>query len=83
MSQLAPATYVRFSGTVMICPAPCFVHGIQVQTATAAALSIMDGAATVGVFAVSAVSYYPIMAPVYTNCSIVAGGTITATVGIG
>jgi len=83
MSQLAPATYVRFTGTLMVCPAPCFVHGIQVQTATGAAVSIMDGAATVGVFAVSAVSYYPVAAPCRTNCSIVAGGTITATVGIG
>jgi glutamate-1-semialdehyde aminotransferase len=83
MSQLAPATYVRFSGTLMVCPAPCFVHGIQVQTATGAGISIMDGTATIGVFPVSAVSYYPIMAPVFTSCSIVAGGTITATVGIG
>lgn len=83
MSQLAPATYVRFSGTLMVCPAPCFVHGIQVQTATGSGISILDGAATVGVFAVSAVSYYPIMAPCLTNCSIVASGTITATVGVG
>lgn len=83
MSQLAPATFVRLSGTVMVCPAPCFVHGIQVQTATGSGISIMDGTATIGAFAVSAVSYYPIQAPCLNSCSIVASGTITATVGIG
>lgn len=83
MSQLAPATYVRFSGSLMVCPAPCFVHGVQVQTATGAGMSILDGVATIAVFAAAAVSYYPIQAPALTNCSIVAGGTITATVGIG
>lgn len=80
MAALA-GTYVRLSGTVMVCPNPCSLIGIFIQTATGAAVSIMDGSNTVAVFAAAAVSYYPLPFNCLTNCSVTASGTITATLG--